>query len=223
MSTSKNAFSPVPALNLALLGYGKMGRAVEAVAKTRGHKVYTSGPFPDNVVFIDFSKGISVKENVEKAGQKGASIVIGTTDWEKDFKDVETLVKKYDIGMIFGSNFSSGILALTRLLARAKELLPDWSLGAYEIHHEEKKDSPSGTAKRLSQILGKDGSFFAPVRVGQAFGTHTVIFDNAGETITISHTAKSRESFAFGALLAAEWIAGKKGVHRFEDVFDSNA
>lgn len=194
-------------MKIALLGYGKMGKMVEKVI------------FPHSVVkpreadvLIDFSHPSKVKEHVQMAVDQEKNLVIGTTGWDEQLQEIETLVKEGNIGVIYGPNFSIGVHIMTQLVHEANRLIshfPEYDIAGVESHHKAKIDAPSGTALRL-------GVPFVSVRVGFDPGTHRVIYDSEVDTIEITHRARSREGFARGALRAAEWVYGKKGFFPFE-------
>ena len=192
-------------------------------------------------VGIHFAKAETVHRDVEHWAGLGKNLVIGTTGWNNNLEAVSAAVKRAGTGLIYASNFSIGVNLLFRL---AKELgvlvntLPEYDLSIHEVHHKEKADSPSGTALTLAHILlerikrkrellvglpqGKispDLLQVSSTRLGSVVGTHTVLVDSGADSIELTHRAKNRSGFALGALLAAEWILGKKGVHTMDDVF----
>jgi 4-hydroxy-tetrahydrodipicolinate reductase len=227
-------------LKLALIGYGAMGKLVEKLAGEQGHEIFailTSADTNQSAdelasklracdVAIDFSIGSAVPRNVEICVEARVPLVEGTTGWDAKLDEVRTAVTKHDGALIYGANFSVGVQVYYRIAARAAELFRD--LESYdpfieEEHHKRKLDAPSGTAaqlrKRVAAALGKD----VPVtstRAGYIPGTHRLGFDSASDQIMLTHTARSREGFAAGALVAAKWIIGRKGVFEFSEVFD---
>jgi 4-hydroxy-tetrahydrodipicolinate reductase len=221
--------SQIP-LNIALFGYGKMGKSVEKALIAQGHSVTAiAASSKDQIsldgsdLVIDFTKGEAVIENVEKAGKGGKNIVIGTTGWQKDMEQVKALVEKYGIGAIYSPNFSLGVLLFLKLVKEAAKIISphvDYDAAGEEIHHSQKKDAPSGTAVILGDALRKNWPQleFSSVRVGHFPGTHTLYFDSPFDTITLTHTAKTREGFARGAVFAAEWLYHKKGLFTVEDI-----
>jgi 4-hydroxy-tetrahydrodipicolinate reductase len=192
-------------MKIGLHGYGKMGKAIERLHK--GPVV----PVEECEVCIDFSHADRVVECVKKACEVGCDLVIGTTSWEKDLPEVQELVEKGGIGVIYASNFSIGMALFVQLAEKAKALLSEYEVAGVEVHHSEKKDAPSGTAKML-------GVPFESVRVGKVPGTHTLIFDSEVDTIELTHRARSRDGFARGALQAAEWVRGKRGLFTLDDM-----
>lgn len=222
-------------LKLALLGYGKMGKSVEKAAIAKGHIIDAIAASPQDLasfdhasVVIDFTKAESVVDNVHRAAKAGKNIVIGTTGWQKDLAHVKDLVEKYGIGAIYSPNFSLGVLLFLKLVKEAAKIISphqDYDVGGEEIHHNQKKDAPSGTALVIAETLKKNWQGEAPpqlefssLRVGQFPGTHTLYFDSPFDTIALTHSAKNREGFARGAIFAAEWIQHKKGLYTVEDI-----
>lgn len=217
---------------IAILGYGKMGKMVDKVAHERGHRVTGIKKTKDHSidlslcdVVIDFSTADSILANVEEAGIAKKNIVIGTTGWEEKLPQVKMLIEKYQIGVLYSPNFSIGIHLFLQLLKEASILFAShnhYEVAGVEIHHSEKKDAPSGTAKALREVIQRHGNIqvpeFASVRVGKVPGTHTIYFDSPEDTITLTHTAKGREGFALGAIKAAEWLNTKTGYYTLEDI-----
>lgn len=208
-----------------------MGRLVEKFAPEFGFAVAcivdeteSSGDFQGLDVAVDFSIPSAVPENVEKFGSLGVNMVIGTTGWHDRFEEVKSAAERHGIGVVWSPNFSIGVNVFKRLVAEAARLLadqPEYGAWAWEIHHSTKKDSPSGTLLALVKTIreaGYERSIDATAnRAGAHPGTHEIGFDSAADTITLRHTARSREGFARGALHAAKWIIGKKGVHEFSE------
>lgn len=222
----------VSTFKIAILGYGKMGKMVDKVAHERGHKVTGIRKTKDHSidlslcdVVIDFSTADSILANVEEAGIAKKNIVIGTTGWEEVLPKVKMLIEKYQIGVLYSPNFSIGIHLFLKLLREASTLFASnnhYEVAGVEIHHSEKKDAPSGTAKAMREMIQRHGNVqvpeFASVRVGKVPGTHTIYFDSPEDTVTLTHTAKGREGFALGAIIAAEWLNTKKGYFTLEDI-----
>jgi 4-hydroxy-tetrahydrodipicolinate reductase len=229
-------------LNLALIGYGKMGHMVESLAIDRGHRVIFKVDVEGNErgqaltnenlqgvdVAINFSTPESVLPTVERLAALGVNMVIGTTGWMDRLAEVRGIVEKNGVGLVYGSNFSIGVNIFFRLMEAAAAMLqkfPEYEPWIYEIHHSAKLDAPSGTALKLKEILekSKGGSAIVPAsnRVGKHPGTHTVGFDSEADTLTFTHTARSRQGFAGGALRAAEWVRGKKGLYEFSETLSS--
>jgi 4-hydroxy-tetrahydrodipicolinate reductase len=227
-------------MKLAIIGYGAMGHLAAKLAREQGHQVALTLDIDDanrsvedltNAlrgcdVAIDFSVADSVLKNAEACARAGVPIVVGTTGWQSQVDDVRLIVTEHDGALIYGANFSLGVQVFYRLAARAAELFRDLeSYDAFieEAHHKRKRDAPSGTAVQLRNIVAAGLSRDVPVsstRAGYIPGTHRLGFDSAADQITLTHTARSREGFAAGALVAAAWIAGRKGVYEFSEVFE---
>ncbi|HEX8921817.1 MAG TPA: dihydrodipicolinate reductase C-terminal domain-containing protein [Pyrinomonadaceae bacterium] len=227
-------------MKLALIGYGAMGKLVEALAKAEGHEVsraFTSRDASRGVealaeelhghdAAIDFSVADAVRTNVAACLRARVPLVEGTTGWNKELEDVRRIVNEEDGALLYGANFSIGVNLFFRVVAHAAELFG--AVGSYEpfieeAHHSRKRDAPSGTALKLRDIVGqhsKGDISVASTRAGQIAGTHRVGFDSLADQVLLTHTALSREGFAAGALLAARWIAGKRGVYEFTEAID---
>jgi len=227
-------------VKLALFGHGRMARAFEAHATAAGHEVgavLRSRHAADAVrllaghdAAIDFSVPGAVLAHVEACAAAEVPLVEGTTGWQAQEAAVRQAVAERHAAVVYGANFSIGVNVFYRIVARAAELFR--GLDAYapfieEAHHATKRDAPSGTALVLKEILlresGRDNVPVASTRAGHIPGTHRVGFDSAGDQILLTHTARSRETFAAGALLAAHWIAarrGRAGIYAFTDVLD---
>lgn len=226
--------------NLAIVGYGKMGKLIEQLAPEYGFTVTlkldefnnangegVTGPnFRGVDVAVDFSIPAVVRDNVEAIAALGVSLVIGTTGWLDDLDAVRGAVARHGIGLVWSPNYSVGVNAFLRLVSRAARLLaaqPQYGAWAWEIHHSTKKDAPSGTLLKLVEEM-KQAGYARPIdtgsnRAGTVPGTHEIGFDSSADTITLRHTARSREGFARGALQAAQWVVGKKGFHEFSEIF----
>ena len=210
-------------MKIALHGHGKMGRAVETVARERGHEIV---PIPEAEVLIDFSHADAIDEVVDIACDRKIALVIGTTGWDKRVDDVRKRIEKAGIAAIYASNFSPGANVTFAIARRAGELFarfPQYQAGIEERHHAQKKDAPSGTAIRIANEVkgGSGGKLEPPItssRVGAEFGLHTLFFDSPDDLIEISHRARGREGFARGAVIAAELVRGKKGLIRFDEL-----
>lgn len=196
-------------LKLGLIGYGRMGKKVEQLSNP--HQI--SKNLSDADVWIDFSHADVVLKHARQAAEEKKPLVIGTTGWEKDFDEVKEATK--EIGVIFSPNFSLGVHLFAALLKKASHLFKGYEAVGIDIHHSGKVDKPSGTAKLLAESMG--GVEFSSVRCGAFTGQHTLIFDSTEDTITLSHQAKTRDSFAKGAIKAAEWIVDKKGFYTMDD------
>ena len=227
-------------MKLALIGYGAMGQLVAKLASEQGHQVVLKLDIDDadrgveelaNAlrgcdVAIDFSVADTVLKNAEACARAGIPIVVGTTGWQSQVDDVQRIVTEHNGALIYGANFSLGVQVFYRIAARAAELFRD--LESYdgfieEAHHKRKRDAPSGTGVQLRNIIAGGLGRDVPVtstRAGYIPGAHRLGFDSAADQITLTHTARSREGFAAGALVAAGWIIGRKGVYEFSEVFD---
>lgn len=203
----------LPAMKLALFGRGKMGRLIERLSALEGYKIV---PPEIAEVAIDFSHASVVMEHIELCVGLNLPIVVGTTGWEEHLEEAKALVSTRG-ALLYSPNFSLGVALFKRLVATAQKLMPEsYDVSLVEWHHKEKADAPSGTAKALQAVLGEVE--VASVRCGSMPGTHEVSYDSACDTITLTHTARSREGFALGALRAAKWLSGKQGWFTFEDM-----
>ena len=224
---------------VAIVGYGKMGRLIEQLAPEYGFAValkldefnnanfegLTAENFRGIDAAIDFSIPAAVRRNVEGIAALGINIVIGTTGWWEHADAVKRVVEENGIGLVWSPNYSIGVNAFFRLVSEAARLLekqPEYGAWAWEIHHSTKKDAPSGTLLKLVEEMRKAGYAraidTASNRAGAHPGTHEIGFDSSADTITLRHTARSREGFARGALQAAKWVVGKKGFHEFAEI-----
>jgi 4-hydroxy-tetrahydrodipicolinate reductase len=220
-------------MKIGLIGYGKTGKLVEKLALSRGHEVVgivTSGQSIDSLinadVCIDFTHPEATLPLIKKLADHGKTVVVGTTGWYDHLENVTEIVKKSKIGLLYGPNFSIGVHLLNKILADATKLIhqfPQYDIGAFESHHNQKFDAPSGTALNLSKTIHKQTGKeiqFSSIRCGSIPGTHTIMFDSPVDTITLTHQARNREGFAEGAIIAAEWLKGKKGIYTFENLFN---
>lgn len=224
---------------LALVGHGKMGRLVEQLAPSHGFQVafalnstgnshgraITREMFSGIDVAIEFTTPESVPDNLKQLAAAGVPAVTGTTGWLDHLPEVTEAVQRAGTGLVWSPNFSVGVAVFRRLVAEAAELLKSedgYGAWAWEIHHDTKKDSPSGTLLQLVDAMRGRGYQrnidISANRAGRHPGTHEIGFDSAADTITLRHTARNREGFAHGALKAARWILGRSGVHTFEEV-----
>ena len=227
-------------MKLALIGYGAMGKLIRQLAEHRGHEIAAVVDSADDRaitralaekvgqadVAIDFSTADVVRRNIEVCLLTRIPLVEGTTGWNSQLDSVGELVRREGGALIYGANFSIGVNLFYRVADYAAELFakfPEYETFIEEQHHSRKKDAPSGTALKLKEIISrhieKDFSVSA-TRAGNIPGTHRVGFDGPADQILLEHTARSREGFAAGALMAAEWIVGKKGFYEFADVID---
>ena len=217
-----------------------MGQLVAKLGAEQGHEISVllnsrdagrgpeefAGPLRGCDVAIDFSIASAVLRNVQASAIAGVPLVEGTTGWHANLDEVGRLVTEGNGALIYGANFSVGVQVFYRIAARAAELFRD--LESYdgfieEAHHKRKRDAPSGTAVQLRSIVGDKLGREVPVastRAGYLPGTHRLGFDSTADQITLTHEARSREGFAAGALMAAQWILGRKGVYEFSQVFD---
>jgi 4-hydroxy-tetrahydrodipicolinate reductase len=226
-------------VKIAIVGYGKMGRIIERIAAERGHEIalkldefnnsnfegITAENFRGVDVAIDFSVPSAAVENMERIAALGVNLVVGTTGWLDRMEHVRQIVETSGIGLVWSPNYSVGVNAFFRIVAEAAKLLsgaPEYEAWAWEIHHSAKKDAPSGTLLKLVDEMRNAGYErrvdVGSNRAGTIAGTHEIGFDSAADTITLRHTARSREGFALGAVKAAEWVAGKKGFHEFGEI-----
>lgn len=219
-------------MNLAIVGYGKMGRLIDQLAPQLDFTVAARIDAGDSLesargadVAIEFSTPESAPSNIERLVEMHVPVVCGTTGWLKELPRVREAVERRHGALVWSPNFSIGVNVFTRLAAEAARLLAnesDYGAWAWEIHHTTKKDAPSGTLLKLVDAM-KSAGYARPIdvssnRAGAHPGTHEIGFDSAADTITLRHTARSREGFARGALKAAQWVVGKKGVFEFSEV-----
>ena len=227
-------------MKIAQIGGGNMGRIVAALARSKGHTMAIAIDSADGSldaaklseklkgadVVIDFSVACAVRRNVEACLLAGVPLVEGTTGWNSQGEEIEQLVKQNDGAMVYGANFSVGVNLFYKIAEYASELFakfPEYEVFIEEQHHSRKKDAPSGTALKLKEIVEehtrKDFSVTS-TRAGNIPGTHRVGFDGTADQVLLEHTARSREGFAAGAIVAAEWVVGKKGFFEFSKVMD---
>jgi 4-hydroxy-tetrahydrodipicolinate reductase len=217
---------------LAIIGYGKMGRLIEQLAPEYGFTIHSRIDLNDDPrqaagadVAVEFSVPDAVMMNVEALARLGIPLVVGTTGWLAGMDRVRSVVAQYGTGLVWSPNFSIGVNVFFRLAREAAGLLAaesQYGGWAWEIHHHTKKDAPSGTLIKLVEEM-KAAGYSRPIdtssnRAGAHPGTHEIGFDSAADTITLRHAARNREGFARGALKAAQWIVGKKGVFEFSEV-----
>jgi len=227
-------------MKLAIIGYGAMGQLVAKLAAEQGHEVSVTlnsrdaersteelaGSLRGCDVAIDFSVAAAVIPNVKACASAELPLVEGTTGWQSRLDEAKNVVSQNDGALIYGANFSVGVQVFYRIAASASELfhsLESYDAFIEEAHHKRKRDAPSGTALQLGEIVALHMGREVPVsstRAGYIPGTHRVGFDSPSDQIILEHTARGREGFAAGALLAANWIVGRKGVYEFSEVFD---
>jgi len=219
-------------MKLAIVGYGKMGKLIEQLAPEYGFTVHARLDVNDDLrqaaasdVAIEFSTPHAALGNIESLAQMGIPTVVGTTGWLDDMERVRKAVAKGGSGLVWAANFSIGVNVFLRAVHETARLLanePAYGAWAWEVHHSTKKDAPSGTLLALVKEM-KSAGYQRTIdasssRAGAHPGTHEIGFDSAADTITLRHTARSREGFARGALKAAQWIPGKKGVFEFKEI-----
>ncbi len=231
-------------MRIALFGYGKMGKMIEQIALHRDHVIMAKVDidtreidFSEIDVAVDFSTPDAAFDNIRSCFQHGIPVISGTTGWLNRFEEAVQLCNEYESGFIYASNFSLGVhvfFELNSYLAEMMKHLDQYRVSLKEIHHTQKLDAPSGTAITLAEgIMDKtryDGwklNEMEPgkipitsVREGEIPGTHTISYESKVDTITIEHEAHSRKGFALGAVIAAEWIIGKRGVFTMRDVLN---
>ncbi len=226
-------------MKIALVGYGKMGRMIEGLAGEYGGEVVlkldefnnaggammTREHFAGVDVAIEFTTPHTAVENIRKLADLGVATVVGTTGWLDELDSVTAYVKERNGALVWSPNFSIGVnlffAAVKQMAARMQEY-PEYGAWAWEIHHAAKKDAPSGTLKMAVEMMRRGGYTHrvdeSASRAGSVPGTHEIGFDSPADTITLRHTARSREGFARGALKAAQWIEGRRGVYEFGDI-----
>nr|WP_315222979.1 4-hydroxy-tetrahydrodipicolinate reductase [uncultured Flavobacterium sp.] len=231
-------------MKIALLGYGKMGKVIERIALERGHEIVLKKDESNSFeglstadVAIDFSVPTAAVDNISNSFNANVPVVSGTTGWLEHYDEMVALCNEKQSGFISSSNFSLGVnifFELNEYLAKIMSQFDSYNLSMEEIHHTQKLDAPSGTAISLAKGViensayakwtleeaKKDEIFIEAKRIGDVPGTHTVTYKSIVDSIEIKHTAHNREGFALGAVIAAEWLAGKKGVFTMKDVLN---
>jgi 4-hydroxy-tetrahydrodipicolinate reductase len=235
-------------MKIALIGYGKMGKTIDALAQAAGHEVvlkidldnqheFTKEKLAQADVAIEFSRPETAFSNLQKCLEFGVPVVVGTTGWLEKMDEAKAICAANDGAIFWASNFSIGVnvfFAVNRFLAKMMNTQPQYEVRMVETHHTQKLDAPSGTAITLAEgilaeISRKSTWINAPIeqpaqlsiiseRVDPAPGTHEVYYESPIDTIEIRHTAHSREGFAQGAIRAAEWLVGRKGVFGMSDL-----
>ena len=219
-----------------------MGKTIERIARERGHEIvsvididnqddFNSAAFKSADVAIEFTRPEVALENYRKAFEAGVSVVSGTTGWTEKLPEVKAMIDQKDATLFWSSNFSIGVnifMAVNKFLAKIMNQFPAYNVGMTEIHHTQKLDAPSGTAITLAEGIlenlnrktawvketenSPEELAIKAIREGQVPGIHTIRYESAVDSIEITHDAKSREGFALGAVVAAEFTAGKKGL-----------
>lgn len=237
-------------MKIALIGYGKMGKAIEQIAMERGHEVIlritssnkhslTNGDLSKADVAIEFTRPDSAIDNIYSCFHANVPVVCGTTGWQSRLKDVKDSCHKKDQALLYASNFSIGVnlfFAINRYAAQLFNDHPDYRVSIEEIHHVHKLDAPSGTAITLAETIIAEHSGLSSwtsednpaagkvpvkaIRTDEVPGTHSAFFSSEIDTIELKHTAHNRKGFAFGAVIAAEWLRGKTGCYTMQDVLN---
>lgn len=233
-------------MKIALLGYGKMGKTIEKIALKRGHSIViksdgTSSNFniKEADIAIDFSVPSAAFDNILLCLENNVPVVSGTTGWLQDFDKAVSICKDNKGAFIYASNFSLGVnifFELNKTLAKMMHQLEQYNVSLEEIHHTQKLDAPSGTAITLAEGIIENSAFkgwklseenpqktdipITAKRIENVPGTHTISYESDVDRIDIKHTAHSREGFALGAVIAAEWLIGKTGVFTMKDVLN---
>ncbi len=231
---------PNPTISLAIVGHGKMGQAIEQLAPARGFEVglildvdsnsggagLTAERFRDVDVCIEFTTPDAVLGNVRRVAALGCNLVVGTTGWFQHLNEVREIVDRSGIGVVYAPNFSIGAQLFFRAaeqVSRVFASFPTYEPYITETHHRFKKDAPSGTAlelkRRVQPVLGDREVAVGSIRAGYVPGIHELGFDSEADTVILRHTARGRQGFAEGALYAARWVVGKKGLFAFADLF----
>lgn len=233
-------------MNIALLGYGRMGKSIEAIALERGHSVILKisdanavYDFSDVDVAIDFSIPTAAVSNIKKALDAGVPVISGTTGWLEQYNEVIDYCNSKNGTFLYASNFSLGVnifFEINKKLSELMAMVDGYSVGIEEIHHTKKLDAPSGTAITLAEQIIENTTYkkwtleqpnadeihIDAKRIPEVPGTHEVTYNSEIDSISIKHTAHSRQGFALGAIIAAEWIKDKKGVFSMKDVLQIN-
>ncbi|MCL4162315.1 UNVERIFIED_CONTAM: hypothetical protein GTU68_003656 [Idotea baltica] len=230
-------------MKIALLGYGKMGKTIEKIALQRGHNIVIKAinnnyNISEADIAIDFSIPSAAYKNISNCIKNNIPVISGTTGWLEDYDKVVTLCEQKKGAFIYASNFSLGVnvfFELNKNLAKMMHALKDYKVSMEEIHHTQKLDAPSGTAITLANDIIKEHENIdawslneeventiniSAIRIDAVPGTHTISYKSEVDTIDITHTAHSRQGFALGAIVAAEWLHGKTGVFTMKDVLN---
>ncbi len=231
-------------MNIALLGYGRMGKSIEAIALNRNHNITikatsstTTFDFSETDVAIDFSIPSTAVNNIKRAIDAGIPVISGTTGWLEHYDEVLEYCKSNNGTFLYASNFSLGVNIFFEINARLSQLMASvegYSTEIEEIHHTQKLDAPSGTAITLAEQIIKNTNYkgwtldkpnsdelhIEAKRIPEVPGTHEITYNSEIDSISIKHTAHSRQGFALGAVIAAEWIKDKKGIFSMKDVLN---
>lgn len=229
-------------MKIALLGYGKMGKVIERIALERGHEIVlkktelnTFEGLENADIAIDFSVPSAAVENISACLNSGVAVVSGTTGWLENYNKMVELCQEKNGAFIYGSNFSLGVnifFELNAHLAKIMSRFNQYNVTMEEIHHTQKLDAPSGTAITLAEGIIENSNYsnwtmetpkadeikIEALRIPEVPGTHSIFYSSEVDTIEIKHTAHNREGFALGAVIAAEWLAGKTGIYTMKDV-----
>ena len=233
-------------MKIALVGYGKMGKIIDEIATQRNHEIVarlnespTSGNLNNADVVIEFSNPEVAFNNIKTCLENNIPVICGTTGWLDQKPEIEKIAAENNTAFLYGSNFSLGVnlfFALNEKLANLMKNFPEYNVQLEEIHHTHKKDAPSGTAISLAEGIIKNDQRFEgwkldetkdkelgifAIREDEVPGTHSVFYKSSVDEIEIKHTAYSRNGFALGAVIAAEWIQGKTGNFSMKDVLFS--
>lgn len=244
---------PVKSIQIAIIGYGKMGKLVEQIASQRGHQIcaiidpeegthrnINAKALKSADVCIDFTQPQATVDNIRAIAPLHKNIVVGTTGWHSQLDLVRQIVDSFGIGLLYSLNFAIGVNLFFKIVAEAAahfNTFDEYDIACIDIHHHQKLDSPSGTGrhiaelikskiKRKTKIVTENGNRpiksdelqLLSLRCGSIPGTHEVIFDSPSDTIVLKHTARNRQGFALGAVIAAEWIIGRKGLFTIDDL-----
>jgi 4-hydroxy-tetrahydrodipicolinate reductase len=240
-------------MKIVLIGYGKMGKAIETIALERGHQIglkadsktpLTMELLKQHDVAIEFTNPQACVGNIELCLQAGIPVVVGSTGWYGEFETVKTLVARYNGGLLHATNFSIGVnlfFGFNAYIAKVMGHYPQYNVKVHEVHHTQKLDAPSGTAITTAETIvknnqtkqkwvhGSDSNRTDPQtaeleitheRIDNVPGTHVVNYTSEIDDITLTHTAHNRKGFASGAVTAAEWLKGKKGIFTMKDVLN---
>lgn len=231
-------------MNIALLGYGKMGKVIEGIALQRGHTIVLKVSSKDKDyslsgvhIAIDFSTPNSAIDNITKCLMHSIPVISGTTGWLDNYNKIVALCQAKNGTFLYASNFSLGVnifFELNKTLSKLMKGLPEYKVSVEEIHHTQKLDAPSGTAITLANDIIEHSEYknwslenpkpdeigIIAKRIENVPGTHEISYESSVDSIQIKHTAHNRDGFALGAVIAAEWIYGKKGVFSMKDVLN---